>query len=139
MATDLEVESLSTIPDIPIANILSYLNPKDLSQCCRLNRRFNEIGSTVLSWKKWCKNVWLLDVSEPLPNRTWRKVYVDEYKKWGKYGDCYTTIRKAWNQIEDFTREHCPQIYSSLNPGLSEEEINRICDRHLRGKKLITH
>lgn len=137
MATDLNTVGLSSIPDIPIANILSYLSPKDLSYCCRVNRSFNEIGSTSLSWKKWCKHVWLLDVSEPRPSRAWKNVFIEHHRKWGKYGDCYTPIRKAWNQIEEFTRDHCPQIYTSLNPGLSEEEMDRICERHLRGKKLV--
>ena len=138
MATDIsigeEVLGLSTLPDIPLANIFSYLNPKDLSRCCCVNRQFNEIGSSLLSWKKWCKNVWLLDTTESLPNREWRDAYAEESKKWGKYGDCYTAIRRAWNQIEEFTEKHCPQIYGSLNPGLNEEEIERICHRHLKGQ-----
>lgn len=127
----------SAFPDVPLTCILSYLNPKDLSNSCRVNRQFNEIGSSMSSWRKWCKTVWLLDTSECLPNRAWRDVYIDEYTKWGKYGECYTSIRRAWNQIEEFTEKHCPQIYSSLNPGLSDDELERICQRHLKGITML--
>jgi F-box protein 3 len=74
-----------------------------------------------------------LDVSELLPSTTWKQIYILEHEKWGKYGSCYTAIRRAWNQIEEFTKVHCPEIYASLNAGLSEEELERITKRHLEG------
>ena len=124
---------LGSLPAIPLAYILSYLNQKDLSRCCCVCRTLSEIGSSISSWKSWCASVWLLDVSEALPNKEWKDVYISQHKKWGKYICCYPAIKKAWNQIEEFTRVYCPDIYSSLNPGLSDEELDRITKRHLEG------
>ncbi|XP_048587985.1 F-box only protein 3 isoform X2 [Nematostella vectensis] len=126
--------SLDNLPTIPLASVLSYLNARDLARCSRVCRRFDEICSSLPSWKAWCENGWFVTTCPE--EKTWKQVYIEQFMIWGKYEHCYTAIRRAWNQIEDFTRTFCPEIYSSLNPGLTETEISRIEERHLKGLSL---
>lgn len=63
------------------------------------------------------------------------KQLFSEWKaNWGRYESCYASIKRAWSTIEEFLKLHCPQIYSSLNEGLTEEEINETESGKLSGK-----
>lgn len=123
-----------SLPSIPLVNILSFLDWKDLLSCSQVCSRFNQVVSSHPVWKSLCKEVWL--VEECPPERTWKQLFVEWTVKWGRYESCYASIRKAWNIIEDFTKCHCPSIYASLNDGLSEEEIREIEANKLNGCKL---
>ena len=113
---------LSSLPVIPLANILSFLNREDLFRCCQVCSRFNQVACNLPVWKIWSRDVWL--VEECPPGKTWKQLFMEWKAKWGRYESCYASIKKAWNIIEDFTKLHCPSIYASLNDGLTEEEIS---------------
>lgn len=125
---------LASLPAIPLVNVLSFLDRKDLFSCSQVCSRFNQVVSDLPVWKSWCNEVWL--VGECPPGITWKQLFVEWKAKWGRYESCYATIRKAWNIIEDFTKLHCPNIYASLNDGLSEEEIRETEANKLNGCSL---
>ena len=129
--------SLSTLPVIPLVNIFSFLGTKDLARCCKVSSRFNYVACGLPSWKRWCNVVWLRE--ECCPGKTWKQLYAECHNNWGKYESCYAAIKKAWNNIEEFTKVHCPEIFASLNDGLSEEEINEVELAKLNGKVNSVH
>lgn len=131
MATRNVDPDFSKLPEIPLVNILSCLNLEDLSMCCLVCSRFNQVANGLSLWKKWCREVWV--VYECPEGKSWKRLYFERDKDWGRYKSCYADIRKAWNIIEDFTREKCPEIYASLKPGIAEDELRRAEERKLEG------
>jgi len=45
---------------------------------------------------------------------TWQENFKAWYHDFGKYWNIYKQIRRAWDQIELYVKEHCPGIHSSL-------------------------
>lgn len=123
---------LSSLPVIPLFKIFSFLDKQDVAKCSQVCSRFNQVASTLPSWKKWCEDIWL--VEECPPCITWKQLFSQWQMKWGRYQSCYATIKRAWTVIEEFTRLHCPAIYASLNDGLSEEELNETEVNKLNGE-----
>lgn len=72
----------------------------------------------------WCKEVWL--VEECLLGKNWKQLFLEWKVNWGCYELCYVFIKRVWSIIEEFLKFYCFQIYSFLNEGLIEEEINEI-------------
>lgn len=66
--------------------------------------------------------VWLLE--ECPQGRSWKQLFAEWKTNWGRYESCFASIKRAWNIIEEFTKLHCPEIFTSLNDGLTEEEID---------------
>ena len=124
--------NLAYLPAVPLANIFSFLEKNDLSRCCLVCSRFNTIASSISSWKSWCSDVWC--ETECPPGMTWKEHYTGLYRVWGRYQNCYADIRRAWNAIEKFTKEFSPQIFSSLNCGVTEEELAGIEEHNLNGE-----
>ena len=122
---------LSSLPVIPLANIFSFLDEKDLARCSQVCPRFNQVASGLPAWKRWCKEVWLLE--ECPQGRTWKQLFSEWKTNWGRYESCFASIKQAWNIIEEFTKLHCPEIFTSLNDGLTEEEIDATELRRLNG------
>lgn len=113
---------LSSLPVIPLANIFSFLDKKDLARCSQVCLRFNQVASGLPAWKRWCKEVWLLE--ECPQGRSWKQLFAEWKTNWGRYESCFASIKRAWNIIEEFTKLHWPEIFTSLNDGLTEEEID---------------
>lgn len=124
--------SLTQLPAVPLAAIFSFLEKNDLSRCCLVCRRFNTIASGISLWKTWCSDVWCEEICPP--GKTWKEHYYDLYCVWGRYEDSYAKIRRAWNAIEQFTKEFCPDIYTSLKSGVTEEELDETEKQKLNGK-----
>lgn len=128
---------LSSLPVIPLTNIFSFLDKEDVARCSRVCSRFNQITSSLPSWKTWCKEIWL--VEECPPGKTWKQLFSEWETKWGRYESCYNSIKRAWTIIEEFTKFHCPGIYASLNDGLTEEEIDRTELKKLNGTVSLSY
>lgn len=128
--------SLSSLPIIALAKIFSFLDREDVIRCCQVCSRFNQVASSPPMWKRWCKEVWL--VEECPTDKTWKGLFFEWRASWGRYESCYASIKRAWIIIEEFTRVHCPGIHASLNDGLSEKEIDKTEQKKLNGCKLPT-
>lgn len=124
--------SLSSLPIIALAKIFSFLDREDVIRCCQVCSRFNQVASSPPMWKRWCKEVWL--VEECPTDKTWKGLFFEWKASWGRYESCYASIKRAWIIIEEFTRVHCPGIHASLNDGLSEKEIDKTEQKKLNGK-----
>jgi cell wall assembly regulator SMI1 len=53
-----------------------------------------------------------------------RELFSQRYIKWENYIPCYSTVRSAWNRLENFLKQHCAHIYDSLRDGATEDEID---------------
>ena len=124
--------NLSQLPAVPLANIFSFLEKDDLSRCCLVCRKFNTIASGSKSWKTWCCDVWCETICPP--GKSWKEYYYELYREWGRYEDCYADIRRAWNAIENFTKEFCPDIFASLKSGVTEDELDEVEKHSLKNK-----
>ena len=47
-------------------------------------------------------------------DHSWYSSFVKYYGNYGRYISCYAKIKRAWNQIEEYTKEHFPNIYDTL-------------------------
>jgi len=45
---------------------------------------------------------------------SWKELFIEWYKEFGRYVDVFVSVRKAWGQIRAFTEKNCPAIWNSL-------------------------
>ncbi|XP_012882191.1 PREDICTED: F-box only protein 3-like [Dipodomys ordii] len=121
------VVTLESLPADPLLTIFTLLDYRDLVNCSLLNRRFNQIASYDLLWRRYCTKYWLVTEEEKVQkNECWKSLFIGFYLDVGRYIDHYATIRKAWNDLKKYLWSRCPLIVLSLKEGLSEEELDAI-------------
>uniref|UniRef100_T1IGW5 Protein kinase domain-containing protein n=1 Tax=Strigamia maritima TaxID=126957 RepID=T1IGW5_STRMM len=59
-------------------------------------------------------------------NSTWKEIFCEYYNQYGRYINCYSKIKIAWDQILKFLEEHCCEIFYSVKEGTSEEDLNHL-------------
>ncbi|XP_048191400.1 F-box only protein 3-like [Perognathus longimembris pacificus] len=119
--------SLESLPADPLLIIFSLLDYGDLVNCCLVNRRFNQIASYDLLWRKYCTKYWLITEEEKVrKNECWKSLFIDFYSDVGRYIEHYAAIKKAWDDLKKYLWARCPLIVLSLKDGLREEDLDAI-------------
>ncbi|ELU11977.1 hypothetical protein CAPTEDRAFT_144235 [Capitella teleta] len=113
---------LLRLPDDPLLHVLSFVNYRDLINCCFTCQRLRELTQQDALWRTQCKAVWFED--KCTEGKTWKETFIHFYEDLGKYVDIYGSILKAWKQIEVYMEKNCPTIHKSIQTGLSEDELS---------------
>ncbi|XP_014673711.1 PREDICTED: F-box only protein 3-like [Priapulus caudatus] len=113
--------TLDELPSDVLIYILSHVSFRDIVSCCHQCQRLRSLCSDELLWRGQCKCVWLCDSVEG--GSSWKHQFMNMYKEFGKYVNCYRRIKHSWNQIEKYLKEKCPMIYGSLKEGTTEAEL----------------
>lgn len=119
--------SLSELPRELLLHILSFLDFKDMIRCSFVCCTINELAKDDMYWKLQCKICWNQEICPD--NLTWKEYFIRFYFDFGSYLDIYGAVLKAWNQIESFIKENCPDTFSSLNVGSSEKDLDDFEER----------
>ena len=46
--------------------------------------------------------------------RSWKEMFINMHKEYGRYISCYRKIKGTWNKLEKYLEGHCPSILQSL-------------------------
>ena len=70
-------------------------------------------------WRAACESEWSLSkCCTPDPQRRPLLHFKEAYGAWhasfGRYGPLAPRALRVWRQIEDWTRQHCPEVADSL-------------------------
>eukprot|EP00026_Physarum_polycephalum_P009933 Phypoly_transcript_10071.p1 GENE.Phypoly_transcript_10071~~Phypoly_transcript_10071.p1 ORF type:complete len:428 (+),score=54.64 Phypoly_transcript_10071:59-1285(+) len=108
----------------------SYLSPREICTISQVSRYWNEISKDDFIWKYWCGKHFCKEKSNSEKEKSnideevgWAVTYQEMFKSYGKYISCYGRVRKAWNRIESWLRRFSPPTLASLEPGLTEQQI----------------
>ncbi|KAF7251709.1 F-box only protein 3 [Varanus komodoensis] len=89
MAASVELDSqplnLELLPTDPLLFILSFLDYRDLMSAEKSQR-----------------------------NKNWKAIFIDMYADLGRYIHYYPTLKKAWDDLENYLLQRCPRMISSL-------------------------
>lgn len=47
-------------------------------------------------------------------NQSWRAIFISTYSDLGRYIHYYATLKKAWDDLEQYLGQWCPRMISSL-------------------------
>ncbi|XP_063293463.1 F-box only protein 3 isoform X2 [Pelobates fuscus] len=121
---------LGELPTDPLLLILSYLDFRDLISCSFVNRRLNQLSSHDPLWMRHCRIYWLVAKNKKAPKyQKWRATFIDYYNNLGRYINHYATLKAAWDSLKGFLTERCPRMLSSLNDGVSDEDLDAVENR----------
>ncbi|XP_038663157.1 F-box only protein 3 [Scyliorhinus canicula] len=121
---------LELLPTEPILLILRFLNYKDLGSCRSVCRRFYHLCSHDPLWKKHCKRHWLLSEDDKVKhNVCWMELFRQFYCDLGQYIDHYAELKQAWENLKKYLGQNCPRMITSLNVGLTEQELEAVEER----------
>ncbi|XP_060767662.1 F-box only protein 3 isoform X3 [Neoarius graeffei] len=119
--------SLDSLPSDPLLLILSFLDFRDLVSCSLVSRRLNELTGHNPLWKRLCQKHWLVtEADKGQRGQSWRELFHDFYADLGRYIDCYSTLKKAWDDLKFYLGQKCPRMIASLKEGAKEEELDAI-------------
>jgi F-box protein 3 len=117
-----DVLPLLRLPYDVLLHVLSFLDFRDLIRCSVVGNQLNSVANYDLFWKSHCRIHW--DVEVCPESSTWKETFIHWYRDFGRYMPIYRKVRKAWNMIEAYMKENCPNVFASLRDGASEEELN---------------
>ena len=115
--------SMEYLPDLVILKIFKYLEYKDLVNVACVCSRIRRLSSEEFLWKKQCQVVWLINSIDYQNAVTWKDTFKLFHKRYSKYIDCYEKVKSSWNALEEYLSKCCPEIYSTLNPGIEEDTL----------------
>lgn len=122
---------LNTLPVEVLVQIFSYLRTRqDLIACTRVSRSFYAAAVNPSLWKSLCHKVWKITDNG---DESWISIYKKMFMDFGRYERCYSEIREAWDLIENYLKENCPNILAGLQEGASEDELQDSETRFLHG------
>ena len=116
--------SLGSLPDEILFHILSFLDHCDVIKISSTCKRMRELGRCDLIWKPICQKYWC--ISNCPSHLSWWDIFSEWSRDYGRYINVYRFIRRAWDEIEDKMDDNFPNIFESLQDGLSEEELDLI-------------
>lgn len=47
-------------------------------------------------------------------NKSWKAIFIDIYADLGRYIQYYSTLKKAWDDLEKYLLQRCPRMINSL-------------------------
>uniref|UniRef100_A0A8C9P794 F-box protein 3 n=1 Tax=Spermophilus dauricus TaxID=99837 RepID=A0A8C9P794_SPEDA len=104
-----------SLPTHPLLLILSFLDYRDLINCCYVSRRLSQLSSHDPLWRRHCKKYWLISEEEKTrKNQCWKSLFIDTYSDVGRYIDHYAAIKKAWDDLKKYLEPRCPRMVLSL-------------------------
>lgn len=107
--------TLESLPTDPLVLILSFLDYRDLINCCYVSRRLSQLSSHDPLWRRHCKKYWLISEEEKTQKNQCRKsLFIDTYSDVGRYIDHYAAIKKAWDDLKKYLEPRCPRMVLSL-------------------------
>ncbi|XP_015924855.1 F-box only protein 3 [Parasteatoda tepidariorum] len=115
---------LCDLPNEILANILSYLDYKDLRNVKFVNRKLSGLTKQEKFWRNYCVKYWLL--TECPEGQTWEDTFIKWFKDMGAYINYYKILKTAWDNIKNYYQLNNPQMYSTIMGGASEEELNAL-------------
>ena len=114
---------LDALPLELLIEIFSYLDTRqDLISCSKVSKAFYSAAVSPSLWKSLCCKVWRISKDK---EENWKRCYAEMYMNWGRYEQCYASIRQAWDLVEKYTEEFCPTLLHGLKDGVTEEELNQ--------------
>ncbi|XP_039089300.1 F-box only protein 3 [Hyaena hyaena] len=119
--------TLESLPTDPLLLILSFLDYRDLINCCYVSRRLSQLSSHDPLWRRHCKKYWLISEEEKTQkNQCWKSLFIDTYSDVGRYIDHYAAIKKAWDDLKKYLEPRCPRMVLSLKEGAREEDLDAV-------------
>uniref|UniRef100_A0A9L0RQI9 F-box protein 3 n=1 Tax=Equus caballus TaxID=9796 RepID=A0A9L0RQI9_HORSE len=107
--------TLESLPTDPLLLILSFLDYRDLINCCYVSRRLSQLSSHDPLWRRHCKKYWLISEEEKTQkNQCWKSLFIDTYSDVGRYIDHFAAIKKAWDDLKKYLEPRCPRMVLSL-------------------------
>ncbi|XP_072374820.1 F-box only protein 3 isoform X2 [Scyliorhinus torazame] len=94
------VLGLELLPTEPILLILRFLNYKDLGRDDKVKH-----------------------------NVCWMELFRQFYCDLGQYIDHYAELKQAWENLKKYLGQKCPRMITSLNVGLTEQEMEAVEER----------
>ena len=126
---------LDKLPLELLIGIFSYLDCRqDLVSCSKVSKVFYDAAVSPSLWKSLCCKVWRISKDQ---DENWKGCYAEMYMNWGRYEQCYASIRQAWDLVEKYTEEFCPTLLHGLNNGVTEKELNLIEMQNLNGEYFV--
>uniref|UniRef100_A0A4W2CNM7 F-box protein 3 n=1 Tax=Bos indicus x Bos taurus TaxID=30522 RepID=A0A4W2CNM7_BOBOX len=127
MDTESAPLTLESLPTDPLLLILSFLDYRDLINCCYVSRRLSQLSSHDPLWRRHCKKYWLISEEEKTQkNQCWKSLFIDTYSDVGRYIDHYAAIKKAWDDLKKYLEPRCPRMVLSLKEGAREEDLDAV-------------
>ncbi|XP_078386636.1 F-box only protein 3 [Cetorhinus maximus] len=122
------------LPSEPLLLLFSFLGYRDLVSCSSVCRRFHQLCSHDPLWKRHCKRYWLLSEDEKVKqNLCWMELFRQLYCDLGRYIDHYAELKRAWEDLKEYLRQKCPRMITSLNAGITEQELD-VVERRIQFK-----
>uniref|UniRef100_A0A9L0SUY3 F-box only protein 3 n=1 Tax=Equus caballus TaxID=9796 RepID=A0A9L0SUY3_HORSE len=119
--------TLESLPTDPLLLILSFLDYRDLINCCYVSRRLSQLSSHDPLWRRHCKKYWLISEEEKTQkNQCWKSLFIDTYSDVGRYIDHFAAIKKAWDDLKKYLEPRCPRMVLSLKEGAREEDLDAV-------------
>ncbi|XP_078077481.1 F-box only protein 3 [Mustelus asterias] len=119
-----QLTGLERLPTEAILIILRFLNYRDLVSCRFVCRRLYQLCSHEPLWKMHCKRYWLLCENDKMKhNVSWMELFRQFYCNLGQYIEHYAELKEAWENLKKFLGLNCPRMITSLNVGLTEQEL----------------
>ncbi|KAJ7396525.1 F-box only protein 3 [Pitangus sulphuratus] len=89
--------SLELLPTDPLLLILSFLDYRDLVREEKSRRK-----------------------------ESWKSIFISTYSDLGRYIRYYATLKKAWDDLEQFLGQRCPRMIGSLKESVREEDLDAV-------------
>ncbi|GCB81386.1 hypothetical protein scyTo_0023140, partial [Scyliorhinus torazame] len=62
-------------------------------------------------------------------NVCWMELFRQFYCDLGQYIDHYAELKQAWENLKKYLGQKCPRMITSLNVGLTEQEMEAVEER----------
>ncbi|NP_001342436.1 F-box only protein 3 isoform 6 [Mus musculus] len=119
--------TLESLPTDPLLLILSFVDYRDLINCCYVSRRLSQLSTHDPLWRRHCKKYWLISEEEKAgKSQCWRSLFIETYSDVGRYIDHYAAIKKAWRDLKKYLEPRCPRMVLSLKEGAREEDLDAV-------------
>ncbi|XP_067837679.1 F-box only protein 3, partial [Heptranchias perlo] len=104
--------------------------PSTHFSCSCVCRRFRQLCGHDPLWKSHCKKHWLLSEDDKVKrNLCWKELFCQFYCDLGRYIDHYAELKRAWENLKGYLERKCPRMITSLNAGLTEQELDTVEER----------
>lgn len=108
--------SILDLPSEILLHIFALVDYKHLCRCAQVCRKFKELAEDESLWKLHCWNEFLLHNYRCLESQTWKDVFLSH---WGRFArthspDVYRKVRRLWDRLENYLKEHDPKMFDTL-------------------------
>ncbi|KAK9844452.1 hypothetical protein WJX74_002702 [Apatococcus lobatus] len=119
---------MQKLADETLRLIFRNLSPEDAGRSACVQKSWRELIQEDDLWQHHCEARWsLTDTFGPERGGSlgdFRSTFASWQQSLGRYGPAACQARSTFSRLEKWTQKNVPDVYASLRPGATEEDLN---------------